>query len=333
MQQTNRSIKISPSEEQMEIVHQVAAAYWQQPVDEVLEQLGSTEVLKFTGGKVAGILPAYKIFPSVFFKVYVHNRIYRFESGGLQVAATMPPIEGVQVPNVIALMPEYKAILLEKRDWEDTSSPWKRLWVNKLGIDWFKVGAWLRAFHDSQTTYEKNDYFLRKKYEKFESHLNDLKHLFTTEQVEKMNHIHHSAKEYFEKNDCEWVISHGDFGLDNIKKSDSILEIIDFEDCQLAPREFDLLNFLGRMEFTGYFPNRNSTYAHISRQFLDGYGFSGNLKNPAAIFFDLLIKLDLIESYYRRRHSPKTASYQNWIYRYFEYQELINVKKRLTRQN
>lgn len=316
----------------MAVVHQMAATYWQQPVDKVLDQSLAIEILKFTGGKVAGILPAYRNFPPVFFKVYVHDRLFRFESGGLQVASAMPPVEGVRVPSVISLMPEYKAIMLEKRDWEDTSSPWRRLWVNKLGMDWFKAGAWLRVFHDSRCTTEKNDYFLRKKFEKFESHLYTLKHLLTPVQVEKINLIYKAARNYFDQTDCEWVISHGDFGLDNIKKSDSILEIIDFEDCQLAPREFDVLNFLGRMEFSGFFPNRKSTYAHISRQFLDGYGFSGNLKNPAAIFFDLLIKLDLIESYYRRRHSPKTASYQNLIYRYFEYQELKNVKRRLSRQ-
>jgi len=210
----------------MQVVHQVAAAYWQQPVDKVLSQLGSIEVLKFTGGKVAGNFPAHKSFPSVFFKVYFYDRGYRFETAGLKAAAEMTPVEGVRVPSVIAFMPEQKAILLEKRAWEDTSSPWKRLWVNKLGIDWFKVGAWLRAFHDTQTTYEKNDYFLRKKFEKFESHLNDLKHLFTPDQVDKMNQIYNSAREYFEKNQCEWVISHGDFGLDNIKKSGSKLEII-----------------------------------------------------------------------------------------------------------
>ena len=323
----------SPSTEQMEVVCQVAVAYWQQPVEEVFEQLGAIEVLKFTGGKVGGILPAHEDFPSVFFKVYVHDRIFRFESGGLQAAAKMPAVEGVRVPSVVAVMPEYKAILLEKRAWEDTTSPWKRLWVNKLGIDWFKVGAWLRVFHDTQTTYEKNDYFLRKKFEKFESHLNALKHLFTIDQVDKMNLIYDSARDYFATNKSEWVISHGDFGLDNIKKSDSTLEIIDFEDCQSAPREFDVLNFLGRIEFTSYFPNRRRSYAHITKQFLDGYGFRINLTNPSASFFSLLIELDIIESYYRRRHSPTIAPHQNWTYRYFEYQELSNLKKILSNES
>lgn len=316
----------------MEVVHLVAASYWQQPVHEVLEQLESIDVLKFTGGKIAGILPAHQNFPSVFFKVYFYDRGFRFETTGLQAAVAMAPVEGVRVPSLIAIMPEHKAILLEKRTWENTSSPWKRLWVNRLGIDWFKVGTWLRAFHDTQTTYEKNDYFLRKKYEKFESHLNDLKHLFTPDQVDKMNQIYESAREYFDKNDCEWVISHGDYGLDNIKKSGSTLEIIDFEDCQSAPREFDVLNFLGRIEFTSYFPNRSKNYSCIRKQFLEGYGFPINLANPSASFFSLLIKLDIIESYHRRRHNPRIAPHQNWTYRYFEYQELSNLKKKLSNE-
>ncbi len=176
-------------DDQLPIIHQVAASYWQQDEARIRTFLDSITVIKRTGGKVAGILPAYKEFPSVFFKVYFYDRGFRFETAGLQAVAAMPAVEGVRVPSVIAIMPEYKAILLEKHSWEDTSSPWKRLWVNKLGIDWFKVGKWLRTFHDTQVTFERNDYFLRKKYEKFESHLNALKHLFTPAQVEKMNLI------------------------------------------------------------------------------------------------------------------------------------------------
>ncbi len=313
-----------PTAEQMQVVHQVAASYWQQTVDEVLSQLGSIEVLKFTGGKVAGILPAFQDYPSTFFKVYFYDRGYRFETAGLKAAAEMTPVEGVRVPSVIAIMPEHKAILLKKRTWEDTSSPWKRLWVNKLGIDWFKVGAWLRAFHDSQTTYQKNDYFLRKKYEKFESHLNDLKHLFTADQVDKMNQIYGSAREYFEKNDCEWIISHGDFGLDNIKKAGSMLEIIDFEDCQPAPREFDVLNCLARLEYMGRFPHRSATYKEISRQFLDGYGKPME-RTPIYCFLYLLIKLDVVETYHRRRTTQQAGWIRQSMYAHFEKNSLKTV--------
>ncbi|MDD2522625.1 MAG: phosphotransferase [Anaerolineaceae bacterium] len=189
---------------------------------------------------------------------------------------------------------------MERRTWEDTSSPWKRLWINRLGIDWFRVGAWLRAFHDTQTTYEKNDYFLRKKFEKFESHLNDLKHLFTADQVDKMNQIYDSAREYFNENSCEWVISHGDFGLDNIKKSGSMLEIIDFEDCQLAPREFDVLNCIIRMDYANWFLATRHSFDLITNQFLLGYRQNME-KTELSNFLSLLIKLDMLETYDRRK--------------------------------
>lgn len=171
----------------MNVVAQVAAEFWHVPVEQVFDQIETIKVVKFTGGKVAGFIPSHDKSPSVFFKIYFYDRGFRFENDGLQAAKGMPQVEGVRTPTVIAIMPEYKAFLMERRTWEDTSSPWKRLWINRLGIDWFRVGAWLRAFHDTQTTYEKNDYFLRKKFEKFESHLNALKHLFTADQVDRMN--------------------------------------------------------------------------------------------------------------------------------------------------
>lgn len=311
--------------EQLPVIHQVAANYWQRDETQIKPSLDSITVIKRTGGKVSGFLPAFQDYPSTFFKVYFYDRGYRFETAGLQAAAAMPPVEGVRVPSVIAVMPEHKAILLEKRAWEDTSSPWKRLWVNKLGIDWFKVGAWLRAFHDSQTTYEKNDYFLRKKFEKFESHLKDLKHLFTPGQVEKMNRIYDSAREYFEKNECEWVISHGDFGLDNIKKSGSTLEIIDFEDCQLAPREFDVLNCLIRLVYMERLPFSKSSYQRIADRFNYGYG-TITFQPLVYDFFFLLIKLDILESYARRKRSTTQSQFNKLIYKAFELENERNLK-------
>lgn len=322
----------TPTADQMNVVSQVAAEYWHVPLEESVKHTDSIEVVKFTGGKVSGFFPAIKDKPSVFFKVYFYDRGFRFETAGLQAAAAMPPVEGVRVPSVITIMPEYKAILMEKRTWEDTSSPWKRLWVNKLGIDWFRLGAWLRAFHDSQTTYERNDYFLRKKFEKFESHLNDLKHLFTPDQVEKMNRIYDSAREYFEKNECEWVISHGDFGLDNIKKSGATLEIIDFEDCQPAPREFDILNCLVRLEYVKELPVGRSPYRQIKEQFEHGYGpFS--FQPVVHDFFYLFIKLDKLETYSRRRVLTSHSQFYRIMYQLFESADGINLKSWLCKRD
>jgi hypothetical protein len=310
--------------DQLKVVHQVASQYWLQNPNQVESALMKIEVVKRTGGKVDGFFPTYQDFPSVFFKVYFYERGYRFETAGLKAAAAMPVVEGVRVPSVIAVMPEYKAILMEKRTWGDTSSPWKRLWVNRLGIDWFKVGKWLRAFHDTQTTFERNDYFLRKKYEKFESHLNDLKHLFTPAQVEKMNLIYASARDYFEKNECEWVISHGDFGLDNIKKSGSMLEIIDFEDCQSAPREFDILNCLTRLEYIERFPSGMSSSQKITERFLDGYSLMAP-NSEGYSFLYLLIKLDMLETYHRRSNERSGSWQRKAIFKHFQRTSLASI--------
>lgn len=300
--------------DQLTIVHKVAARYWQQDESQVKTCLDSIKVIKRTGGKVAGFLPAFQDYPSIFFKVYFYDRGFRFETAGLKAAAEMPRVEGVRTPSVAAIMPEYKAILLERRDWEDTSSPWKRLWVNRLGIDWFKVGKWLRAFHDTQVTTERNDYFLRKKFEKFEFYLAELQSLFNETQIEKMRAIAENAREYFQNNTCEWVISHGDFGLDNIKKSGSELEIIDFEDCQPAPRKFDVLNCLSRLEYMGHFPHISSTYNEISCQFLDGYELQLQ-RSDSFNFIYLLIKLDMLETYFRRSKDRSLDKSRRAIFR------------------
>src|SRR5690606_19852381 len=82
-------------------------------------------------------------------------------------------------------------------------------------------------------------------------------------------------------------------------KSGFTIEIIDFEDCQLAPREFDVLNCLARLEYMGRFPHRAATYDLISHRFLNGYGKSME-RTPIYRFLYLLIKLDVLESYQRR---------------------------------
>jgi len=318
--------------DQLPIVYKVAARYWQQDESQIRASLDSIVVIKRTGGKVAGFLPAFQDYPSTFFKVYFYDRGYRFETAGLQAAAAMPAVEGVRVPSVIAIIPEFKAILLEKRTWEDTSSPWKRLWVNKLGIDWFKVGMWLRAFHDTQVNTERNDYFLRKKFEKFDFYLAELQSLFTETQLGKMRVIAQNAKEYFQANTCEWVVSHGDFGLDNIKKSGSELEIIDFEDCQPAPREFDILNCLVRLEYVKELPVGRSPYRQIKEQFEHGYGpFS--FQPVVHDFFYLFIKLDKLETYSRRRVLTSHSQFYRIMYQLFESADGINLKSWLCKRD
>lgn len=319
----------TPTSEQMQIVAQVAAQFWQVPLEQVIDLIYTIEVVKFTGGKVAGFLPAYGALPSVFFKAYFYDRSYSFEKAGLEVAARMPSVEDVSTPIVLANLPQYKAVIIEKRTWEDTDSPWKRLWVNRLGINWYNVGAWLCAFHDTQITNERNDYFLRRKYEKFESHVADLKHLFNSEQLQKIDQVYQFAREYYENKTTEWVLSHGDFGLANIKKSGNKLEIIDFEDCQPTPRAFDFLNCFIRMEYTDALPRGRTQYQQSKKDFLNGYRTELQF-SAGDVFLELLIRLDLLRSYYYREANRALSRQQRVIFYFFRKESLRRIKEFLS---
>ena len=321
----------APSEEQiyqehLSVVHEVAAQYWQQKKDQVTHVLHSIEVIKRTGGKIMGFFPRYADFPPVFFKVYFYDRGFQFEVDGLMAANSMPQVAGIRVPTIVSILPEKKAILTEKRAWQDSSSELRRFFVRSLKIDWGRVGLWLRNYHDSKVSLSKNEYFIRKKLQKIQTHLEKLRHLFTGEQQEKMNMIIRSSQDYLNTHACDWVISHGDFGLDNIKISDSTMDIIDFEDSQMAPRDFDILNFLTRLEYTGYFSHKKRTYIRICRDFLNGYGLKLPV-TPIYNFFYLLIKLDMIETYYRRRRNTTSKIIQKNIYFYFEKEGLRRLNR------
>jgi len=312
--------------DQLHVIHQVAVSYWQADKDQVKNDLDAIKIIKRNGGKVSGFLPAFDTKPSVFFKVYFYDRGFQFESQGLKAANDLPPIEGFRVPQIVKIMPEYKALLMEKRSWQDTESELKRFFVNSMGFDWCKIGLWLRAFHDSHVSYDLNEYFLKKKFQKIKSHIEALHSLFSLEELIKIREIIKNAQEYFQMHDCEWVISHGDFLLGNIHLSNYGMDIIDFEDCQMAPREFDCVNFLARLEYADYFPNKKGTYAKILEQFFEGYGKPINPDSLVYDFYYLFVKLDAIETYYRRKQQSKDRWYQRWIYRYFETKGLDQLK-------
>ncbi len=105
-------------------------------------------------------------FPAVFFKVYFYERGFQFEVEGLTAANVMPPVPGIRVPAVVTIFPDKKAIMTELRSWQDTTSPFRSFFVQSLKMDWGRIGTWLRQFHDSRTSLQRNDYFLSKKFEK-----------------------------------------------------------------------------------------------------------------------------------------------------------------------
>lgn len=315
---------------QLSVVNEVAAQHWQRDKQAVAEALNEIEVVKQTKGKVMGFLPPFSDHPSVFFKIYFYDRGYQFEVDGLNAAMSMTQVDGVNIPAVISILPEKRAILTAKRTWQDTSSELKRLFINHSNYDWRKIGSWLRHFHDSRVSSEKNAYFLRKKFEKADYLRHTISPLFTTEQLQKMDSIIQAARDYFESSPVEWVISHGDFGMDNIKLNAAGMDIIDFEDCQMAPREFDLLNFLTRIDYTARFPHIQKTFDRISHVFLSGYG-SYETSRPVQDFFYLLIKLDMIESYNRRRFYVHTSSLHRMIYGYYQNQNRNQLNSWLCR--
>lgn len=313
-------------QDKISVIQNVALKYWGSDLSQGNVQLSSIKIVKVTGGKVMGFFPAYSDFPEVFFKVYFFDRGFQFESDGLIAANSMAEVPGVQVPKVVAIFPEYRTVLIKKNEWQDSSSELRRFFVQSLNIDWKKVGLWLRNFHDSRISLEKNEYFLKKKIQKIESHMEALRTLFTDSQRAKMNSIIQIARDYLSTNKCEWVISHGDFGLDNIKVAGKELHIIDFEDCQMAPREFDLLNLLTRLEYTRYFPNNKGVFDKIRDQFLDGYGLELSF-TPIYDFLYLLISLDLIESYHRRRRAISGWTYKQVLYQNFEWSNIRKLEK------
>jgi len=302
--------------EQLHIVHQTALAYWEADPEQASDNLQKIQVIKRTRGKIMGFFPAYKQHPAVFFKVYFSGA-FPYEVDGLQAALALPQIDGIEVANVVKIMPEFQAILTAKRSWEDTTTPLKRFFVRSLKMDWDKIGQWLRMFHDSRIEQNKNNHFLRRKFEKAERLVSTLHGLFSADQVDKMQAVIERGRNAFETEAVDWVISHGDFGLDNIKRSKDTLEVIDFEDCRMAPRCFDLINMITRLEYTGYFPHRLKFYAHIADQLLNGYG--GIPGSPEAVcnFFYLLIKLDVIESYRRRSSTSDDPLMNRLVYQTF----------------
>ena len=317
-------------EAQLGVLHQAAAAFWGQPKGDLAGALAGIRVVNaYHGGKIMGTLPPFAGKPEAFFKVYFYDRGFNFESQGLRAANAMPPVSGVDVPKLIAVMPEYRAILTEHKNWEDNRSPLRRFFVRSLGIDWGRVGRWLRAFHDMQGPQPPNDTFVRYKMAKIESHMEALQPLFTPAQMDRMRQIIDRAQTHFTTGSVDWVLSHGDFGLSNIQTSGDQrdIDIIDFEDCQVAPRSFDILNCLTRLDYLHIFPHPPGAYRAVERAFMAGYGLP-LAHTPAEDFFELLIRLDMLESYERRRKdASKHNKLMKLVFIYFQKSIIRNLAR------
>jgi hypothetical protein len=309
----------------MSVVHAVAARFWNIKENQSIDDFNSIQVVKDTGSKLVGLFPAYQKCPQVFFKVYFYDRGFNFEVAGLDAASHMSQVNGARTPHVLHIDHENRAILFEKRVWQDTETGWKRFFVQTLNLDWHRLGTWLRQFHDTSISQKKNEYFLRKRFEKIEGLITRVELLFSNEQRIQFRQIIDNAQVFFAEQTCEWIRAHGDFGLANFKLDRNNIEIIDFEDSQITPREYDILNCLVRLEYTRFFPHPPKTYQRICHQFLEGYGIQP-VNTPAYRFLYLLIKLEVIDTYYRRRTESKENIFNNLLFYFFERHSLNQLE-------
>lgn len=304
----------------------MAAVFWQKEIDQIENEIKDIKVIKRSEGRVSGFLPEFMSYPSVFFKIYFKDYGYKFERQGLTTAISLPEIEGIRAPHIIQIIPQHKAFILEKRTWQDTDSELKRFFLKFLKYNWRKIGAWLRNFHESQKSTDVNDNFLEWKLNKTHHHIQTLQSLFSIDEIKKMESLIQSARDYLASGLSEWVLSHGDFLIGNIKLSENGMDVIDFEDCQMAPREFDIVNFLTRLEYADYFPNKKGTYQKIQQQFLEGYGLDVKTDSPLYSFLYLYVKLDTLETYFRRKNFPQTPIYQKLVFSYFEWKGMLRLR-------
>jgi hypothetical protein len=132
----------------MQVIVKVSAEFWQEPIEYAANLLDAIKIIKFTGGKVSGVLPSCSDFPSVFFKAYFNNA-FLFEQAGLEAAAKMPMVEGVRTPTVLSIMPDQKSYHNGKAFMGKILRPPEAAWVNRLGLTGSRRQV-LRAFHDTQ---------------------------------------------------------------------------------------------------------------------------------------------------------------------------------------
>ncbi len=71
--------------------------------------------------------------------------------------------------------------------------------------------------------------------------------------------------------DHEFLLLHGDFNSGNLRRSDSIVKVFDFEDCAYGPRSFEIANALYMVLFSSTVENETSRFRTFEEYFLCGY--------------------------------------------------------------
>jgi len=161
----------------------------------------------------------------------------------------------------------------------------------------------LKKFHDSQVNSVPNEQFLREKFDRIYQHLGKYGALFSADETRSLKQVISSAQSFIGNNTQEWVLSHGDFGLGNIKTSGSMTHIIDFENVTMTPRDYEATKFLSGIQSTVYFLYRHNRYESFSQDFLKGYETTIE-PNPLNKFFYILTKIDMIAKYSEHITTP-----------------------------
>ncbi|MBW6474619.1 MAG: aminoglycoside phosphotransferase family protein [Anaerolineaceae bacterium] len=295
---------IKLTQTQTSVLQKVVAKYWQQEATQLTDRLDGITIINKTPPKIVGFIPEYKYFPAAFFKIYFAERSYENEVMGYKLANTIHPIGNIRVPKIIELLPEQSAILLEKIPMQDSLIEIRRIFYKKSEINWNHLGNWLRAFHDTEPLSTENRGFIEYSQSRLDQHLKQVGHLFRPNQVEAIKNISLSAKDYVDQNSIDWVNMHGDFNIDSIKLSKSATFIIDFERLTVAPRTYEVINFLAALQFSIYFLYRKSFFHWFLNEFLEGYGIQIE-STPLNHFFYLKTIFDLIAHYDKRKSVSK----------------------------
>jgi Ser/Thr protein kinase RdoA (MazF antagonist) len=72
--------------------------------------------------------------------------------------------------------------------------------------------------------------------------------------------------------DDDVQLLHGDFNTGNLRRSDSMVRVFDFEDCGYGPRSFEIAHALYMVLFSSTIESDVSRYRTFEDAFLSGYG-------------------------------------------------------------
>lgn len=290
---------------QLSSVHDIASEYWGRKVDHIDDLLTGLTIINSEPYKLVGFLPEYQQFPSVLFKIFKREFDYQNEINGYKLANTIAPIGDITTPEILRILPDHSAVLIKKIPMQDTLREIRRLSYRNSKVNWINVGKWLRAFHETELLSKDKQKFFDDLHYRVDKHLKKVGHYFQTAQIEMINDLKRSTRDYMDQHTIEWENMHGDFNIDSIKISLHATYIIDFERLTVAPRRYEVISFLAALQFSSHFIYRKEFFSCLSNDFLKGYGVQIE-PTPLNNYFYLKTILDLIAYCHFRESTSKS---------------------------